>query len=374
MKREIFFCGLFIFLIFNVSAMVGVTPAIYDVNFRPGLKQVFLFEFFSDGDSKFEVYADGDLAKYVTLDKTQFIGGGKVAALLELPEEIVLPGVHRLLIGAKQIPDKSAGVFLTAEIRAVIKVIVPYPGKYAEMEFKIENANSGEDVPFSIKVMNKGKESLDTKIYLDIFSGKNKITQHEVGMYNILSEQNLELSEVLPARDYKSGDYIAIANVDYGEKIINSEKKFSLGKLYVEIIKATTSFKEGRINPLEIEIESFWNDPIENVYANILILNSNISFLTPSVTLAPWQKSVLIGYFDTGELNKSHFKANISVYYSNHSTEKTFSMSVTKESEGISPVLIILTALVVILLLALVFLTFWVNRLARRIKPKNERK
>jgi hypothetical protein len=372
MKRVMLFFGLFIFFIFNVNAMVGVTPAIYDVNFKPGLKQVFLFEFFSDGDSKFELYANGDLAKYVTLDKTQIIGGGKVVALLELPEEIEIPGVHRLLIGAKQIPDKGAGVFLTAEIRAVIKVTVPYPGKYAEMEFKIENANSGEDVPFTIKVMNKGKESLDTNIYLDIFSGKNKINRYEVGNYNLLSEQNLELIETLPTRDYKSGDYLAIANVDYGEKIINSEKTFSLGKLYVEIIKVTNNFREGRINPLEIEIQSFWNDPIENVYANISILNSNLSFYTPSITLTPWQTSSLVGYFDTGELNKSHFKANISAYYANHSTEKTFNMKIIKESGGINIVLVILIGLIVILVLALLLLTFWVNKLAKKISPKKK--
>jgi len=361
---------LLIFLCSDVLAVAGVTPASYEIKFKPGLKQAFSFDFFSDTNSNFEIYAEGDLADYVTFDKKNLIGGGKVGVLLELPNEIDPPGLHRLLIGARQLPDKKAGITFASNIRAVIKVDVPYPGKYAEMEFLVSNANINEPINFKIKITNKGRESINTNTYIDVFNGKKQLETLNLESYTLLPDEIIELEKNLSTENYKAGDYLAVANVDYEVKTLKRESKFRLGELRVEINDVTRNFKPLRINPMEIAIESFWNDPIDYLYANVSILDSNISFLTPYVKVSPWQQTTLVGYFDTSTLTKKSFKAQVTLFYNNLTTQKTFNLRIVEDPKPINYVLVALIALIVILLLSLVLLAFWVSRLAKRIQPK----
>jgi len=366
MKKSLIFLFLILYICANVSASVSVTPARYEIDFIPNSKQVIPFNFATNQDLEFEVYSEGDLAKYVTLDKQTLIGGGAVLALIEFPAEIEIPGVHLLYIGARQRAKTGATVAITYNVRGLIKVKVPYPGEYAEMEFSTSNANANENVKFSLKVYNLGKASLTTNNYIDIYtSDTEKIERIDLGTKELMPSTDVVMTAELGTKDYKAGDYKAVAVVEYSDKSIKSEKAFRLGELYIAVIDTTNNFIKNKINLMGINIESFWNDPIENVYANISILNSDITFLTPSIRLEPWQKSSLSGFFDTTNLNSNSFKAKIILNYNNKTTEKIVDLKIKSE---INYSIVILVAVILVLVIALIALTIWINKISKSIR------
>ena len=81
------------------------------------------------------MYVEGDLAEYVTLNKDSLVGSGGVSASLALPIRIETPGTHVIYVGARQLPGEGGGIGIVGNIRGVIKVKVPYPGKYATVSF-----------------------------------------------------------------------------------------------------------------------------------------------------------------------------------------------------------------------------------------------
>src|SRR5438270_13595426 len=114
LKKAIILSMLCFFLSLSlVRAMIGVSPAIYDVDFKPGLKQVFHFEFFSDDGYPVEVSKGGDLAQYVELSNNYLSdGSGGINVLLNLPDKIDIPGQHVISIGGKQKRENVQGFAL----------------------------------------------------------------------------------------------------------------------------------------------------------------------------------------------------------------------------------------------------------------------
>jgi len=300
---EIGFIFLFALIVISeVYAIVGVSPASYTVNFEPNLERTFSFGFIFDEGAESEVYTAGALTEYVTINKESLKGSGEVVATLKLPESIEQPGEHRIFIGAKQIPSGTAGIGIVGNARGVIKVIVPYPGKYAEVIFEASNANAGEPVDFSVMIDNKGKEELDVGVSIEITDSSKEITE-TLDFENIIIpiSGSEKLTRQLDTTNYKPGDYNATAIVRYGKESIEREAVFRLGELYVGISNYSAEFEKNKINKFEIEAESFWNDVINNLFANISIKGYNIEFLTPSIDLAPWTKSKLTGWVVTSE-------------------------------------------------------------------------
>ena len=328
-KREMVFV-LYLIISVNVlhlasAAMAGVSPGIYAVNFEPNLKTIAAFNFMSDGDSVFEVYVEGDLAKYVKLDPEELVGGGTVAVILDLPSKIDVPGNHVLHIGARQAPGGEGGIGISANPQGTIIVIVPYPGKYATVSLSANNANVGEPVKFNAIATSLGKEDINAYAILDIISMKEKkqVDRIDFGSRFIPSTKSEQFYRELETKNYKAGNYNATIIVTYGgEKPAKESVIFKLGELFVDILSYSNDFERGKINRFNIEAESFWNDPIENLYANVTILDYNITFLTPSIDIAPWSKAFLTGYFDTTPIQEKKFKAKITLSYQDKTTEK----------------------------------------------------
>jgi len=124
--------------------MVGVSPGMYEIDFEPKATYRCAFSFIFDEGIKSDTYIEGDLAKYVTISADELVGSGSVIVTMEFPEQIEIPGEHIIYIGAMQNPGSGGGVGIIGNVRGVIKVRVPYPGKYAVIDmFEINNANQG---------------------------------------------------------------------------------------------------------------------------------------------------------------------------------------------------------------------------------------
>jgi hypothetical protein len=360
--KKVLVIGIFFFILsFNlVSAYPGVTPSSYNVDFSPNLKQSFAFRFLMPEDARADISVDGELAKYVKIDKKTLKGEGVVIALVDLPEKVETPGINIIRIRAKDIVKESEGVGISLSVAGLIRIRVPYPGKYVELDYKVFNANQGEDVNFELIAYSRGEEDVYATVYMDIYDSNNVLIERiNLGNRLIKSKESQDFSGKIQTKNYVAGDYNASVIVEYGgENPAVSSKVFRLGRLFVDVSNYTREVERGKINRFEIEGESFWNEEIENLYAEVKILDYDIDFRTPSVALSPWGKRTMIGHFDTSEIEENKFKANITLYYYNESTSKIVDVRFKKEVNYLLYVGIGVAVLVILVFLGLVVRLF----------------
>ncbi len=371
-KEGVFFVVLFIFLFIQRVEGIGVSPAGYKIDFQPGFKGVFNFNFYGGSpDVKYNVLVLGDLAEYVELSGEYFYGNGNINALLKLPKNIEKPGVHRIRIALDPQPGNNSASTLTvlASVIGVIDVRVAYPGKYAEMEFESENANAGQEVNFKLKIYSRGNENIIAKSYIEIYDSMNKSAATlPIGENEILSAQSIELTKMWDTKDIAPGKYGARAFVEYEGEKISSWTNFRLGELFVDVVDYKKEFERGKINPITLDIESYWNDYIENVYGEITILDheTDISpFSTPSVDLGGFERKTITAHFDTKDIEENKFKAKVVLHYSGKTTEKVINLKFKRE---VNYYIIGGLAGGVILLIVIIVLVLWILKLKRNAK------
>lgn len=367
-----------IILSWQVSAIIGVSPGIYEVNFEPGLKESYLFSYTFDEGVKSEVYAEGDLAEYVTLSTDSLVGGGQVIATIELPGYIEEPGNHRIFIGAMQKAEEEeggVGVGLVGNVRGVILVKVPYPGKYALIsEFYADNANQGEPINLTLHVNSLGDQGITANAFVEIFDESNSSLEIvHLGTDYLEPREKKIFRKQFQTTNSKAGDYIARAIVKYDAGELTKEAKFRLGTLYVGISNYTEEFTKNKINRFDIEIESFWNNKIKNVYSKVNIIGSEIEFLTPSLDLSPWQKTVLSGFFDASEIEEDRFQANITLYYSDKTTNKIVDLKFRHETDYLLYAIIFGGVFIGILVISVIIVTIVLIIRLRKPLNKNQR-
>jgi len=112
MKRLIYIILLIVIIAPLISAgSIGITPTKFKYFFEPGLEKEITFRIISGEENQsITSYVKGDLAEYVTLSETSFIGSGYFTAKIKLPEKIEKPGSHFIYIGA--IEDVNISFYL----------------------------------------------------------------------------------------------------------------------------------------------------------------------------------------------------------------------------------------------------------------------
>jgi hypothetical protein len=107
--------------------------------------------------------------------------------------------------------------------------------------------------------------------------------------------------------------------------------KFRLGALELKISNHTQEFEENKISPMDIEVESFWNNKIEGVYVDVQILNHDINFKTPSADVDRWSKTVFNGFLDTTGIKEKKFRANVTINYAGKKTSEIVDLKIKSE-------------------------------------------
>jgi hypothetical protein len=354
MKKWILIFCLFLF-ISSVSAYSGVSPAYYERDFKPNFKESFIFRFNVPSDVRVDLVVEGDLEKYAKLDKKSMKGSGAVIALVELPEKLETPGDRYIRVRAMQYVEGVDGVVIALNVGGVIKIKVPYPGEYAELDFKVNDANQGEPVNLDLTVFSKGERDIFVKAFVDIYEGNNNLVERVfLGEEKIESAKGKKFLSQLDTSEYVAGNYRAVAVAEYGlDGSTSTSKNFKLGRLFVDVSNHTKEFEKDKINRFVIEVESLWNDPISSLYADVDIIGHDESFRTPTVSLAPWRKNSLTGFFDTSEIEDDKFYANITLYYDGSSNSRVVELKFVRDANYQFYILLGISVLVGIVLLVL---------------------
>jgi len=268
------------------------------------------------------------LGEYVTLDKKTLEGRGSVVASLKLPSEVTTPGENIIRIGARQLVEEGGGIEIVSDVGGIIKVNVPYPGKYLELETIAPNANAGDLVNLSLRAYNRGKVNLEASPMIQIFSGDKKLETLNSSKRTILPFNSETFYFLLNTSNYAPGNYTATALADYGEEnLARDDDSFRLGELRIAIVNYSGKFESNKINRFDIEVESFWNNPVDELYAVVSLLDQDsVSFRTPIISLGSWKRGNLVGFLDTEPVNGEVFMANITLYYNNKTTSQVVAL------------------------------------------------
>ncbi len=354
MKKLVLFLLVIVLFSNFTSAALGISPAIVEINFVPGAEHTLKFNIISDDPlQEIEVFLDGDFSEYSSLSKTELVGGDFVIVQIKLPYTANKPGFHSLTIGAKTVPSETSFLGTAIDIRVPMKIFVPYPGRYVEGQLNLPDSNVGEEIPVELHVINRGKENLFVKPDIDFLSEEGDIISSlTFKQVQINTTGERYFRKFLNTSEFKPGNYLAKAIIDYGE-IIEINRTFRIGSLFVDIVNFTKELPEGGIQRYYIDIESKWNNNLGEVFADVVIFNDleNFPFRTPSVELKAWNKETLEGFLDTRDLD-GEYDVNITLHYRDQTNFVTGKLLINPKSFNV----LILTSLSVILLLIVIFI------------------
>ena len=330
---SLLFLFLFLPYVSSSSSSMGISPASDKIVYTGEGIVEGKFTLFPVEEKNVKVQVVGDLEKYILLNgnnpeiSMHLKGPVVIQYSIELPANLK-PGEYTTKIRCIQdiTPEEkihSGTATATAAVAYIVKVRVPNEGKFLEAVITTEPAkiNLGDVVYFDINILNFGTEDL-TNLQTDlIIKDQDGITisKKQTTSVDILRPaEKGDLRAFWDTQGQKPGIYHAQASIFYGGKLpTDVSTDLKLGDINIQIINISTILNES-IAKIFIDVQSNWNEVIQNVYAEVVIKNGSQQIdkiKTSSVDLAAWSKDRLTAFWERGALNEGEYKLEIYVYY-----------------------------------------------------------
>ncbi|MBI5398897.1 hypothetical protein HZB03_05525 [Candidatus Woesearchaeota archaeon] len=361
---------------------LGISPAMEELNFEPGAIKEFQVRIFGESDPfDVKISTTGELTQYISIEKNMLTvpsEGSTFSYTIKMPDELK-PGKHRSSMVIEQQAKKSetgagkSSFGAMAAVGHVLVVRVPYETKYAEAKIDLPDViEAGQTIDFKVEVNNYGNEDITSAkgtIYI-YYINNSEIISVGTDAKEIKKGESAELYAHWTPKGIGPGEYRAKAVVEYDGKKTEDDATFRIGDIFVEIIAFNPKeLDDGRINRIEIEVESRWNFEIKNVYASVDILKNNNrkeTITTAPISLPPWKSDILTAFWDTTNYdpneyaNGGEYNAKAVLNYEGRNTIKDFKLFLKSpakiespaQTESSSP----LSTLTIILIIALAIL------------------
>lgn len=369
-----------IFASFISAGGVGITPVHYKEFFEPGLQKSFEFQAFNTNPTKgVQIYVKGDLANYTNISENYFTGSGKFIVTINLPQKIDKPGTHQIIVGAIEAEEKGMSTIGgIAAIQGRIDILVPYPGKYAEAIFELNDINEGEEASYELELQNLGTETIFLKSTIEIYKDNksNNLLTKNLNTIIIESKHTLTTIGTLNTQNLLPGEYQATATIDYGP-IIEINKTFRIGEFLVEVTDYDYLFEKGKINKFDIETKNKWNTKINEIFSEVSITDNGkliTNFKTVTTGSGPWEVKNLTGYLDATNLEAKRYTANIMLSYDNKTTSKLVAIYIKEPATKINYLLYIVIIGGITITIILIYLLKRIRQLKKLAKKRNEKR
>lgn len=337
MNKYLEYALLFIILAAAVSAY-GIAPSRelipFDTNEHTFSVRIINSE---SKDATIAVYLSGELKDYATLDKnivklTKDQSEYVVTYTVKLPDNLT-PGQRSLDVLFVELPKDYQSD--TNEVKAGIVTIhqllvdVPYPGTYADGTLYVSNAQKGEPIIFTTALVNKGKEDITADVDIVIKGPTNEeLKRFKLGQAKIPAGTEGKIEGSIP-NTFNPGEYAAEAIVNYNGETAVLQKTFYSGDMFIDVTSVNSdSFRIGAVAKFNITIENKWNQPIDNVYADVTVLddkgNGISTYKSGTVTIKPLGTQEIMAYWDTKDSPVGNYDLKIILNYASMTTERIF--------------------------------------------------
>ena len=330
---------------------LGVTPGRTTVDFAPGLEKTASFTIINNEHKSFNayVYVEGGLRDYITFERdivpfNASDNSHTFTYTVKLPERIDPPGDHWGKIVVMELPagwDAPEGetrIIATVAVIHQLRVKVPYPGKYMQLDLMVQEAVPNESVKFFVKLYNLGTEDIaKARATIEILGPTNEvIASIETEPKAVKSMKREELTAAWKAQ-VNPGIYHAVVTLRYDDESGKVEKNFYVGNMLVDVLDVSVKdFRLGGIAKFDILTESKWNQPISDVYAHMIISdeqeNKVADFKSASVDIEPYERTRLYAYWDTEGVNEGDYISKLILNYADRKTEREIRTRVGLES------------------------------------------
>lgn len=326
---------------------LGVAPADLEIMFEPGLEKTVTIKVLNSNMKEMDasILVEGELAEYVKLheDRISFSEGEKekeISYTISFPSRMEEPGDHITRIIIKEVPEehesKGTGISVILSVGHILKVHVPYPGKYARARLFVPKFRLNQENNFAIEVTNLGNQSIDATALLDIHGPEGENVTSLTGEEVTIEPKDKEILIVKWVPEYR-GEFYVKARVRYNDHFAKDEKYITVGELLVDVESITVDrFFLGDIAKFNILLRSEWNREITGIFAQMVIRNIQNrtigDFRTPSIDMEPFERKVLNAYWDTNDVDKGAYDASMKIHYAGKVTERELRTYVTLEN------------------------------------------
>ena len=352
------------FLLIPSAISLGVSPGIKTISFLSGQQVNITINILdSSPDKLYDIgFRGGDFVKYSKLSSSVVSGESSVLLIIDFPLELPEPGKHSISVSVKERPSEESFLGTVIEVGSLIEFFVPYPGVYPEISLNIPDSNSGDEVPVELHVINRGLYELSiSSAKIDFFTSSDEfITYLNFTPVSIAYAGDRYFRKFLNSSALTPGNYIAVATIQYDnlDKSVNST--FKLGNLFVNVTNYTRELSSGDVYKFIIDLESNWNIPLSNVFADVYFLNGTgdpFYFRTLSTDILPWQKTSVENYIDTTNL-LGNYNISINLSYPGNSSLFYGNIDIVDSPVTFSALVISLIVVGLIILIILVWLFF----------------
>jgi len=293
-------------------------------------------------DMKVLLYAQGELASYTTLPITSIDVRStdeekSFTYTIQLPAGLE-PGIKDLDIVALEVPadmkvpeSSQTQILSTITVIYQLKVNIPYPGTYADGVLYISEGNANETTTFNANIVNRGTQAIDKVEGELVIKGptNEEIKRIKATSLTNLASQTSQKMQVDWLSDVNPGVYYAEYIVSYGSKQFVLRKTFMVGDYSIEIRNiAVQDFKIGAVAKFNMEVVNKWNQPVDNVYAELQIMddkgNTVSNTKTITTTVSPLTTSVIYAYWDTQGITVGNYDVHTILHYGDKTTERIY--------------------------------------------------
>jgi len=133
------------------------------------------------------------------------------------------------------------------------------------------------------------------------------------------------------------GKYLAKVTVVYDNEVVEVEKEFNVGKMFLEILEINIrDFELGSIAKFDALVENKWSNDLKEIYLNIIVYNDDgeimADFKSPTSNINALSKSELVAYWDTAGVHEGTYDGKIILKYGEESTDRNIQMKITDDS------------------------------------------
>jgi len=361
------------------------------INYVPNFEQTYYYSVIPYTDEPMDITMEvendnrdgttSDLSKYLIVEPVVFSGVMPrqepfFSVTVRLPKEIKEPGTHKLHVTAVEALKNSEGIAVRAGVEAIFYINVPYEGQYLTYSMETENVNQGTPIPITLSLSNLGKEPIN-ELYADIVlfdSQKNKMDSVKTETIEMKGQENAVLRSEVKSIGLVAGEYVVNATVHYDGKQVSRAQKIKVGELKLSIINQTKEIVSGKVNEIDVEIESEWAETVKNVYAQIQIGNNPV-IKTLSEDLLGFQKITLKAFFDATNVKPGIYDMLIKAYYEEKLTSKTVKINVVKgeSAEFANGKISFTNILMAVIILVVVIINIVLFKILLKKKDENEK-